>query len=149
MSLLIKQATSAVDLESCLDIRRKIFIDGQNVPEADEIDGLDGESDHYLLLVDDSPVGTTRVRYVHGKAKIERVAILEEYQGRGLGKKLMQHILQEIKHSGKVKTAVLGAQTYAIPFYENLGFTVCSDEYMDAGIPHKDMQMDVVGIVIK
>jgi predicted GNAT family N-acyltransferase len=143
MHPLIKQATSSADLVSCLDIRRKVFIEDQNVPEADEIDGLDGESDHYLLTLDNSPVGTTRVRYVQGKAKIERVAILSAYQGKGLGKKLMQYILQEIKNNGKAKKAFLGAQTYAIPFYENLGFSVCSDEYMDAGIPHKDMQMDV------
>lgn len=113
------------------------------MPEEDEIDGLDGESDHYLLKFEKYPAGTARIRYVDGKAKIERVAILSEHQGKGLGRKLMQYLLQEIVRRGKVKIAILGAQTHAITFYEGLGFTVCGDEYMDAGIPHKNMQISL------
>ena len=141
MNITINQATTPSDMESCHNIRRRVFIEGQNVPEEDEIDGLDGESNRYLLKLDNSPAGTARIRYVEGKAKIERVAILSGHQGKGLGRKLMQYLLQEIVRAGKAKTAILGAQTHAIPFYEDLGFTVCSDEYMDAGILHKDMQI--------
>jgi len=35
----------------------------------------------------------------------------------------------------------LGAQTHALDFYRKLGFAVFGDEYMDAGIPHFDMEM--------
>ena len=34
---------------------------------------------------------------------------------------------------------VLGAQTHAIPFYENIGYQAFGPEYLDAGIPHRDM----------
>ena len=34
---------------------------------------------------------------------------------------------------------MLGAQTHAIGFYEKLGFTAFGPEYLDAGIPHRDM----------
>ena len=40
------------------------------------------------------------------------------------------------------KTVVLGAQTQAIPFYEKLGYKVFGPEYLDAGIPHRDMKKD-------
>lgn len=33
----------------------------------------------------------------------------------------------------------LNAQTHAIPFYGKLGYEVVSDEFLDAGIPHKTM----------
>lgn len=33
----------------------------------------------------------------------------------------------------------LNAQTQAIPFYSKLGYEVISDEFLDAGIPHKTM----------
>jgi predicted GNAT family N-acyltransferase len=131
------------DLEKCLEIRRIVFIEGQNVPESLEIDGLDKESTHYLISVDNFPIGTARVRYVDTKAKIERVAILPEYQGCGFGKKLMQFIVGNIQSSKTAKTIVLSSQVYAIPFYESLGFTVCSDEYMDADIPHKNMEISI------
>lgn len=74
-------------------------------------------------------------------AKIERVAILEAYQNQGLGHVLMNFIIEDIQHGHQVNKAKLGAQTYAIPFYEKLGFVICSNEYLDAGIPHKDMQL--------
>ena len=50
-------------------------------------------------------------------------------------------ILSDLKHSTGIVMAKLSSQTYAIPFYEKLGFTVCSGEYMDANIPHKDMKL--------
>lgn len=37
----------------------------------------------------------------------------------------------------------LNAQTQALHFYEKLGFTVTSGEFLDAGIPHKAMEMEL------
>jgi predicted GNAT family N-acyltransferase len=111
------------------------------VPIHEELDGKDAASDHYLLLCNGSPSGVARVRYVDDFAKIERVAILDEYQGRGFGREIMQFILSDLQQHALIKKVKLSSQTYAIPFYEKLGFLVCSDEYMDAGIPHKDMRL--------
>ena len=33
----------------------------------------------------------------------------------------------------------LNAQTHAIPFYSRLGYEVVSEEFLDAGIPHRTM----------
>lgn len=137
----IKKACSKDEIQTCLDIRMKVFVAGQQVPIHEEQDGKDEGSDHYLLFVEDMPVGVARVRFLGDVAKIERVAILEEYQGQGLGKAIMCAILSDLKANATVLTAKLGAQTYAIPFYEKLGFTVCGEEYRDAGILHKDMQL--------
>lgn len=54
----------------------------------------------------------------------------------------MNFIIEDIHQNYQVKKVKLRAQTYAIPFYEKLGFVVCSSEYLDAGIPHKDMQLE-------
>jgi predicted GNAT family N-acyltransferase len=53
----------------------------------------------------------------------------------------MAFMINEIKNTQKAHTVKLGAQTHALSFYEGLGFTACSDEYLDAGIPHRDMQL--------
>lgn len=55
----------------------------------------------------------------------------------------MKTILFDLKQSGVIAYAKLSSQTYAIPFYEKLGFVVCSEEYMDANIPHKDMYLNL------
>ena len=53
----------------------------------------------------------------------------------------MRFILSDLRQHALIKKVKLSSQTYAIQFYEKLGFQVCSDEYMDAGIPHKDMRL--------
>lgn len=140
-NILVKKVSEATDIHACLAIRRQVFVEGQNVPIHEEVDGLDSNSEHYLLFLNQLPVGTARVRHSDDFAKIERVAILDVYQGQGLGHVLMNFIINDIKQNPRIKKAKLGAQTYAIPFYEKLGFEICSNEYLDAGILHKDMQL--------
>ena len=85
MNIIIKKVTAAYDIQTCLEIRRKVFIEGQQVSEIREREG-DEESEHYLLLLNNIPTGAARIRYLENKAKIERVAILDEARGLGLGK---------------------------------------------------------------
>lgn len=139
MIISIKKASSAEEIQQCMDMRMQIFVKGQNVPLNEEVDGKDKDSDHYLLLVNQQPAGVARVRFIEHYAKIERVGILDTYQGKGLGREIMQQILTELQTNKAVQMAKLSSQTHAIPFYEKLGFKVCSEEYMDANIPHKDM----------
>ena len=53
---------------------------------------------------------------------------------------LIRAALTELRAQG-MSTAKLGSQTHAIGFYERLGFTATGPEYMDAGIPHRDMTL--------
>ena len=139
----IKKAVDETHLEECLLIRKKVFIEEQGVTPAEERDGLDDQSDHYLLEKEEVPIATARVRYIEDKAKIERVAVLAEFRGRGYGQNIMKYIIKEIISSQRVKKILLGAQNHAIPFYKDIGFVECGEEYIDAGIPHKDMMMSI------
>lgn len=136
----IKKVFSEKEIQTCLAIRAKVFMEGQGVPIEEELDGKDKDSEHYLLWVNEQPVGVARVRFIKNMAKIERVAILESHQSQGLGNTLMKTILADLKMNATIEIAKLSAQTYAISFYEKLGFVVCSNIYMDAGIPHQDME---------
>ncbi|PJD93737.1 MAG: GNAT family N-acetyltransferase [Legionella sp.] len=137
----VEKVTELQKIKSCLAIRYQVFVEGQKVPIHEEIDGLDSLCEQYLLWFNGFPVGTARVRYIQDSAKIERVAIIETYQKQGLGRMLMLFMLKDIQQHPQVKRVTLGAQTHAICFYEKLGFTICSEEYLDAGIPHQDMQL--------
>jgi predicted GNAT family N-acyltransferase len=140
MHITINKISSQKELDECLNIRFLVFVKGQNVPLEEEVDDKDADSEHYLLKVDNQPVGVTRVRFIGDYAKIERVAVLEAFQNKGLGKQLMGLIIADIKNNSALNRACLSSQIQAIPFYERLGFHVCSEEYMDAGIPHQDME---------
>lgn len=126
------------DIAQVLAIRRIVFIEGQNVPEDCEVDGCDGAALHLLLTLDGEAIGTARLLLEDGIGKIGRVAVLDAYRGQGYGVQLIEKSRDVLRARGMVQ-AKLGAQTHAIGFYEKLGFTVLGDEYMDAGIPHRDM----------
>ena len=137
----IRIVSSKEDVDECLRLRRIVFIVEQEVPEHEEVDGDDGRCTHVLASVNGKPMGAARFQYIGDKAKIQRVCILKEARGTGLGAQLMRGILEIIKAEGKVETAVLGAQTHALAFYEKLGFEAFGDEYLDAGIAHRDMKI--------
>jgi len=126
------------DMDAVFDIRRIVFIDGQNVPEHEERDDKDADAIHLIAFDEGTPVGTARLLVDGATGKIGRVAVLEQMRGRGLGKAIMQAAIDVLREE-QVATAKLAAQTHALAFYEALGFVAEGPEFLDAGILHRDM----------
>lgn len=125
--------------EAAGEIRRIVFIEEQHVPLEEEWDGRDGDSRHFLALQGGTPVGTARLL---PDAHIGRVAVLAEARDSGIGAALMAAAIETARREGH--TAVeLAAQTHALSFYERLGFSAFGDEFLDAGIPHRNMRLDL------
>ena len=71
----IKVADSQKMYDQCLEIRKRVFVEEQNVPMDREIDEYEDTSTH-ILLTTDTPVGTVRYRPVgDGTIKVERMAV--------------------------------------------------------------------------
>ncbi|MHB0776489.1 GNAT family N-acetyltransferase [Halomonas sp. WWR20] len=121
----------------CGEIRRRVFIEEQRVPEAEEWDGRDPDCLHFLLLGDDRPLGTARLL---PDGHVGRVAVLDEARGQGLGLLLMQAAIEAAANAGHAEV-VLDAQLHALPFYRRLGFEAFGPEFLDAGIPHRSMRL--------
>ena len=129
------------ELPACLAIRREVFVEGQNVPEDLEFDGLDGEAVHIIALYGAEPAATARLRSIpEGVAKAERVAVRAPFRGRGVGAQVMDALEAEARQRG-LSTVVLSAQVPAIGFYEARGYEAYGSEFMDAGIPHRAMRL--------
>ena len=143
MSFTVRRATSPDDVAQCLALRRAVFIEEQGVPEALEVDGLDGEARHYLALVDGEAAGTARVRLVAPHAKVQRVAVLAAHRRRGIGAALMRALTNDLlaERPAGIEGIALGAQETAVPFYAALGYGVHGEPFMDAGIPHREMRL--------
>ena len=127
------------DLATCQALRRTVFIEEQNVPEADEVDGRDAGAVHLLATVDGRAVGTARLLVSGDSGKIGRVCVLAEMRGKGIGARLIEAAVREFAANPAIAKVKLSAQISALPFYERLGFTAEGDEYLDAGIVHRDM----------
>lgn len=127
----------------CLEIRKEVFVEEQNVPMEMEVDEFENESVNILLTLDDRPLGTVRYRDDgEGLIKVERMAVRKIARGLHLGQALMNFVHIHAEENGYTR-AKLGAQVHAINFYEKLGYHVSSDEFDDAGIPHKYMEKEL------
>ncbi len=115
-----------------------MFIFEQQVPVELEWDDWDGVATHCLAIDQQSQViGCTRIL---PNGSIGRMAVLQEMRGLGVGKALLNAAIHICKRQ-HLEQAILSAQTHAIKFYQKAGFVVVSDVYLDANIPHVDMQL--------
>lgn len=118
-------------------VRRLVFLQEQHVPEELEWDEHD-EICHHILITDNNhnAIATGRIK---PDGHIGRMAVLKPWRNQGVGSAILTALIKYAA-TNKMQNVYLHAQTTAIPFYEKHGFTLCSDEFMDAGIPHKTMQ---------
>jgi len=121
-------------------IRRKVFVEEQDVPAHLELDEFDSEAVHFIAYDGETPFGAGRIRKIEPSiGKIERVCILENYRGKNLGNLIMQsmedYAISKVFHKLK-----LNAQSHALPFYEKRNYIMTSPEFLEAGIPHRAME---------
>ena len=118
-------------------IRGQVFRDEQKVPSHIEQDGKDEGATHFLLTRETVPLGCGRML---ADGKIGRMAVLQQYRGQGLGRQLLDFMVEQARHQG-MKRLYLHAQTHALEFYLGAGFAAFGDEFEEAGIPHAAMEL--------
>ena len=137
MTNTITIADTPQDRQACYDIRTTVFVNEQNVPPELELDDLEDACVHFLARVNGVPMGTARL-LDKGYAKVQRVAVLRDARGTGIGRDLMNAMLDYAAANGFTESR-LDAQLTAIPFYEKLGYEATGPEFDDAGIQHRLM----------
>lgn len=123
--------------EQASQIRRKVFIDEQQVSQDEEWDGLDPDCLHFLAYNAERPVGTARLL---PDGHIGRVAVLADQRGSGVGQALMVAAI-EAARGKRLEQIELAAQTQALAFYERLGFQAYGEVFLEAGIAHRNMKL--------
>lgn len=119
-------------------VRRVVFVEEQQVPIEIELDEYEETAIHFVGYQDGEPVAASRVRFVQGFGKLERICVIKDYRGQSLGKQII-HSMEEVIRDYAYTKAKLNAQTHAEVFYESLGYVTISEPFMDAGIPHVTM----------
>lgn len=138
----IRLAKSDEDIKKVFEIRRVVFIVGQNVPEDRELDEHDKTATHVIAEVDGEALGCARIRFLDGYSKLERIAVLDKCRGKGYGEDIVKYLIELTKEKGLSK-AKLHSQKYIEKFYEKLGFVSYGDIFMDAGIEHIAMELNL------
>jgi len=122
------------------NVRTAVFITEQQVPESMEWDSIDSVCVHILAKdLDGQAIGTARLL---PDGHIGRMAVLKPWRRKGVGGAMLQTILEEM-NIRNMKRAVLHAQLSAVDFYEKIGFCKQGNEFMEAGIPHIKMTLEL------
>lgn len=125
--------------DAAFSIRRRVFIDEQRVPADEEFDAEDETALHVIAIMDGAPVGTGRLLIYRDWARIGRMAVLPAYRRSGAGRAIVERLMAAARERD-VTRVMLHAQTQALPFYEKLGFRAFGEEFLEAGIPHREME---------
>ncbi len=130
---------NAADRTMLCAIRKCVFIDEQHVPVAMEWDEFDAASRHFLALIAGEAVGTARLK---PDGQLGRMAVIASARCAGIGSRLLLEVLQAARNAG-YNHLFCHAQISAMNFYARHGFNVAGDTFMDAGILHRSMQIDL------
>ncbi len=146
MELIVKrfEELTAEELYEILKIRVAVFVVEQNCPYQ-EIDGKDKQSFH-IYLKDDCGI-QAYLRVVDKGVSFNEVSIgrvIAVKRRCGIGSRILSEGIKVAKNRLGAATIKIEAQTYAKEFYEQQGFKQVSEEFLEDGIPHIQMILDVI-----
>lgn len=127
-------------------IRTQVFVEEQRIPAELEWDDADLTAVHVVAFNRlGQGVATGRLlQQAPGVARIGRMAVNRMLRGSGVGRQVLQRLLDEAIARGD-REAVLHAQRSAAEFYRGMDFTERGDEFEEAGIPHIEMARALAG----
>lgn len=103
-------------------IRYQVFTLEQQIPKELDLDGLDEESIHALVVEQGKPIATARLTVKQGSTcTLARVAVTKAYRGAGVASKVVQALMGYAQSNG-VDSIVIHAHSYLRNYYERFGF---------------------------
>lgn len=130
------------ELQDANELRRQVFVIEQGIAEELVFEEIE-DSDEINIVVknEKTVIGTARVVFpADNTAKIERMAVLKSFRGRGIGKGIISFLNEELKQR-KITHIVLHAQYRVFDFYKTCGFHESGLSFEEAGIRHIKMEM--------
>ena len=135
------------ELYQILRIRQEVFVIEQDCNYLDA-DNLDKDSNHLLCYKQDVLIAYMRI-YINpdnlSEVSFGRILVKKKFRGMGLGKELVQRGISLNSDSLKKRVISMSAQVYLIKFYEELGFQIFGEQYLEDEIPHVKMIMNANG----
>jgi predicted GNAT family N-acyltransferase len=108
-------------------------------------DELEKEKDHLLIAAyeDDHMLGCCMlVKENTYTARLRQMAVINDLQGKGIGKALMQ-FAENLARDRGFRKLTMHARKNAIGFYEKLGYRCVGNEFVEITIPHYIMEKDL------
>ncbi len=134
---------STIELYEILKARSQIFVIEQKCIYQD-IDDIDYKSIHIFYQQDNKVIAYLRIFPKEENWDIVQMGrVLSIEHGKGLGGKVLKEGIKFIKEKINAKKIYIEAQCYVIGFYKREGFKICSEEFLEDGIPHIKMELEL------
>ena len=112
-----------------------------------DLDNKDQNAIHIFQKEENKIIAYTRVFKkgdYYSNPSIGRVVVEKKYRGKDYGKRIMENSIKYVKNNLDGKQIELSAQKYLDKFYRDLGFYVEGKEYLEDGILHQRMFLDLI-----
>ncbi len=126
-----------------LRVRSQIFIVEQKM-NCQDMDGVDFYARHYFLEENGKIAAYMRAYYADdNKSTVKIGRVLTLIHGKGWGRELFERSVNDIKEHFNVNKIRINSQKHAVGFYEKLGFKTVSGEFLEEGVVHVSMTIDI------
>lgn len=124
-------------------LRNKVLLRPIGIPDFGW-EHLDQQAWHFVALKEGRVIGCVVLARLneHIDTQLMQMAVEDDFQGQGIGSRLVKALLEFAKANGVSKIEV-HARSDVSAFYEGLGFEVYGDEFEEVGVKHKHMSLQV------
>lgn len=116
-------------------IRLQVFVEEQSF--VNEFDEIDDRAHHLVMYHDKVAIATCRVYYDPSEKSwhVGRIAVIQPWRKNRIGTRILKCAIEYARGLGAARL-YLSAQVRVQGFYEQLGFTILGDSYLDEDVPH-------------
>lgn len=123
---------------------RDLIFKGEQKIDYCDFDDIDYRSLHIFLESGGAIKAYLRAYFKGADGQAVQVGrVLTTEHGIGLGGRLMKEGIPLIREKMNPGAIYLDSQKHAVGFYEKYGFVAISDEFIEAGIPHVEMVLEL------
>lgn len=139
--MIIKSPQTRQEFFDYYDLRWRILRAPWNQPKGSEQDELEGQAIHVIAVEEGKIVGCGRAHFnSDGEAQIRYMAVENHWQGKGIGKLILDELEKKVIEKG-AKKIILHARESVVKFYEKNGYQIVKPSHTLFGtIPHYLME---------
>jgi predicted GNAT family N-acyltransferase len=135
----VREVRTDDELAAALELRERVFCEEQGVSMEADRDGRDHEATHIVAVADGRVIGTCRLLFRAGVARLGRLAVEPDRRGDGVGAAILREADRVARDAG-ADAISLHAQTYAKELYLRDGYLERGPTFVEEGIEHVSME---------
>ncbi len=135
----VREVLTDDELAAALELRERVFCEEQGVSAEADRDGRDSEATHIVAIDGGHVIGTCRLLFRGGVARLGRLAVEPDRRGDGVAGAILQEADRLARDAG-AEAISLHAQTYAKALYLRDGYLERGATFVEEGIEHVSME---------